>query len=153
MFINPSVCTYEIIVLLEAVCFYSIIISFPAGVIADAWISICGELQFFYIKIMISSGLFLKNMTFTSHLQVQMFLIDPVVIKDINQACSLSSERGEWIQCSFYARMERAMPKWCSCYSLFSHLFLTLKVLETQGESSISMAHLWMKMLNLSGEP
>jgi len=43
---------------------------------------------------MISSRLFLENMTFTSKLQVQMFLIDPVVIKDINQTCSLTSERG-----------------------------------------------------------
>lgn len=56
--------------------------------------TVCGELQSFYVKIMISSGLFLKNMTFTSNLQVQIFLIDPVVIKDINQACSLTSERG-----------------------------------------------------------
>jgi len=46
-------------------------------------------------------------MTFTSKLQVQMFLIDPVVIKDINQTCSLTSERGGWIQCSFNATMER----------------------------------------------
>lgn len=51
-------------------------------------------LHSFYTKIMISSTLFLENMTFTSNLQVQMFLIDPVVIKDINQTCSPTSERG-----------------------------------------------------------
>lgn len=83
-------------------------------------------LHSFYTKIMISSTLFLENMTFTSNLQVQMFLIDPVVIKDINQTCSPTSERGGWIQCSFYATMERAMStvivtfqKWFSCYLPF----------------------------------